>query len=74
MEIFISEVGSINKENTQSYLEFISGTVGISSKSFLRKRIFHSSDFEMSSLEQRANIEFCVLLEKSPSEILEMLK
>ncbi|GBN59300.1 Putative uncharacterized protein FLJ37770 [Araneus ventricosus] len=28
----------------------------------------------MSSLEQRANIKFCVLLEKSPSETLEMLK
>ncbi|GBL99229.1 hypothetical protein AVEN_140690-1 [Araneus ventricosus] len=28
----------------------------------------------MSSLEQRVNIKFCVLLEKSPSEILEMLK
>ncbi|GBN89743.1 hypothetical protein AVEN_128688-1 [Araneus ventricosus] len=28
----------------------------------------------MSSLEQRANIKFCVLLEKSPTETLEMLK
>ncbi|GBL89255.1 hypothetical protein AVEN_225799-1 [Araneus ventricosus] len=28
----------------------------------------------MSSLEQQANIKFCVLLEKSPSETLEMLK
>ncbi|GBM12661.1 hypothetical protein AVEN_46148-1 [Araneus ventricosus] len=28
----------------------------------------------MSSLEQRANIIFCRLLEKSPSETLEMLK
>ncbi|GBN45923.1 hypothetical protein AVEN_120672-1 [Araneus ventricosus] len=28
----------------------------------------------MSSLEQRANIKFCVFLEKSPSETLEMLK
>ncbi|GBO37790.1 hypothetical protein AVEN_160081-1 [Araneus ventricosus] len=28
----------------------------------------------MSSLEQKANIKFCVLLEKSPSETLEMLK
>ncbi|GBL98606.1 hypothetical protein AVEN_19672-1 [Araneus ventricosus] len=28
----------------------------------------------MPSLEQRANIQFCVLLEKSPSETLEMLK
>ncbi|GBN31099.1 hypothetical protein AVEN_48528-1 [Araneus ventricosus] len=28
----------------------------------------------MSSLEQRANIKFCVLLAKSPSETLEMLK
>ncbi|GBO15495.1 Putative uncharacterized protein FLJ37770 [Araneus ventricosus] len=28
----------------------------------------------MSSLEQPANIKFCVLLEKSPSETLEMLK
>ncbi|GBO19597.1 hypothetical protein AVEN_28194-1 [Araneus ventricosus] len=28
----------------------------------------------MSSLEQSANIKFCVLLEKSPSETLEMLK
>ncbi|GBM01693.1 hypothetical protein AVEN_99734-1 [Araneus ventricosus] len=28
----------------------------------------------MSSLEQRTNIKFCVLLEKSPSETLEMLK
>ncbi|GBM34385.1 hypothetical protein AVEN_219081-1 [Araneus ventricosus] len=28
----------------------------------------------MSSLEQRENIKFCVLLEKSPSETLEMLK
>ncbi|GBN72787.1 hypothetical protein AVEN_139293-1 [Araneus ventricosus] len=28
----------------------------------------------MSSLEQRANFKFCVLLEKSPSETLEMLK
>ncbi|GBM36126.1 hypothetical protein AVEN_179119-1 [Araneus ventricosus] len=28
----------------------------------------------MSSLEQRASIKFCVLLEKSPSETLEMLK
>ncbi|GBM59515.1 hypothetical protein AVEN_70487-1 [Araneus ventricosus] len=28
----------------------------------------------MSSLEQRANIKFCVLLEKSLSEALEMLK
>ncbi|GFX18952.1 hypothetical protein TNCV_322571 [Trichonephila clavipes] len=37
------------------------------------KRIFHSSDFAMSSLEQRAHIKFCVLLEKSP-ETLEMLK
>ncbi|GBL86737.1 Putative uncharacterized protein FLJ37770 [Araneus ventricosus] len=28
----------------------------------------------MSSLEQPANIKFCILLEKSPSETLEMLK
>ncbi|GBO28562.1 hypothetical protein AVEN_190319-1 [Araneus ventricosus] len=28
----------------------------------------------MSSLEQRTNFKFCVLLEKSPSETLEMLK
>ncbi|GBM33072.1 hypothetical protein AVEN_9617-1 [Araneus ventricosus] len=28
----------------------------------------------MSSLEQRANNKFCVLLEKSPSETFEMLK
>ncbi|GBL69335.1 hypothetical protein AVEN_219743-1 [Araneus ventricosus] len=28
----------------------------------------------MSSLEQRANIKFCVLLDKSPSETLLMLK
>ncbi|GBM33578.1 hypothetical protein AVEN_60915-1 [Araneus ventricosus] len=28
----------------------------------------------MSSLEQRANMKFCVLIEKSPSETLLMLK
>ncbi|GBM87494.1 hypothetical protein AVEN_97363-1 [Araneus ventricosus] len=28
----------------------------------------------MSSIEQHANIKFCVLLQKSPSETLEMLK
>ncbi|GFW09330.1 hypothetical protein TNCV_4276581 [Trichonephila clavipes] len=51
----------------------ISCTVGVSCRSFLTKRIFYLSDFAMSSLEQRANIKFCVLLEKSP-ETFGMLK
>ena len=59
---------------TYSRLELISDTFGLSCRSFLAKRIFHSSDFETSSLEQRANIKFCVLIEKSTSESLDMLK
>ncbi|GFT66411.1 HTH_48 domain-containing protein [Trichonephila clavipes] len=58
---------------THSPLEFISCSVGISCRSFLTKRIFHSLDFAMSSSEHRANIQFCVLLEKSP-EMLKMVK
>ncbi|GBO19920.1 hypothetical protein AVEN_240127-1 [Araneus ventricosus] len=68
-EIFFWRLAALRKK-TQSHLEFISGTVGISCRSFLTKRIFHSSDFEMSSSEQRANIKFCGLLEKPPSEML----
>ena len=36
--------------------------------------IFHSSDFDMSSLEQRENIKFYSLLEKSPSKTFKMQK
>ncbi|GBO43966.1 hypothetical protein AVEN_103389-1 [Araneus ventricosus] len=55
---------------THSHLEFISSTVGVSCRLFLTKRIVHSSDFEISSLEQRANIKFCVLLERRKDHIL----
>ncbi|GBN75500.1 Putative uncharacterized protein FLJ37770 [Araneus ventricosus] len=72
-EIFFLRLAALIRK-THSHLEFISGTVGVSCRSFLAKRIFHSSDFETSSLEQRANIKFCVLLKKSPAETLEMLK
>ncbi|GBN39500.1 hypothetical protein AVEN_85622-1 [Araneus ventricosus] len=66
---YFLEVGSTNTENIQpSRIRFQY------CRPFLTKRIFHSSDFEITSLEQRENIKFCVFLDISPSETLEMLK
>ena len=70
---FFLEIASINKEITQPFMRF-SSTVSLSWRPFLTNRIFILCDFVMSTLKQPANIKFCVLLEKSSPEMLEMLK
>ncbi|GFS94199.1 hypothetical protein TNCV_3786571 [Trichonephila clavipes] len=73
-EISVSGADSTNhKEITQSSEIYFLYCCRVSCRSDLTKRIFPLSDFAMTSLDQLANIKFCVLLEKSP-ETIEMLK